>query len=86
MEARGRRGGTLELGLEKLAGQFTGSEYQLSGSTLRPSRSSQCPQHLAAAHLEVCGLTGLFHHGILDKSFPALDLELLMLMVGLKVT
>lgn len=68
-------------------GSSQGSKHQLSGSTLRarPSHPSVPSTWLLPAW-QVCGLTGLFHHGILGKSFPALDLELLMLMVGLKVT
>ena len=77
----------MELGLEKLAGQFTRVQTpaewdHLEGQAIHPS----VPRTWLLPTWQVCGLTRLFHHGILGKSFPALDLELLMLMVGLKVT
>ena len=82
---RGRRGGMLEMGLEKLSSS-QGSEHQLSGSTLRAKPFIPVSPAPGCCRPEVCGRTGLFHRGILDESFPALDLALLLLMVGLKVT
>lgn len=75
----------LEMGLEKLSSS-QGSEHQLSGSTLRAKPFIPVSPAPGCCRPEVCGRTGLFHRGILDESFPALDLALLLLMVGLKVT
>lgn len=74
----------MEMGLKKLAGQFTRVQTpaewdHLEGQAIHPSVPSTWL--LPAWHF-----CGLFHHGILVKSFPALDLKLLMLMVELKVT